>query len=46
MGAVAGAVFLAAIWWANPAWGWKVQFAYLLTSFILFYISYGIYTMA
>lgn len=45
-GAVLGALFLSAIWWANPAWTWKLQFAYLLTFCTLFYITYGIYTMA
>ncbi len=45
-GAVLGAAFLCAIWWANPAWSWQVQFAYLLTLCTLFYITYGVYTMA
>ncbi|MGC3990866.1 MAG: MFS transporter [Chthoniobacteraceae bacterium] len=46
IGAVFGALFLSAIWWANPAWNEKVQFAYLLALCILFYIAYGIYAMA
>ncbi len=31
---------------ANPAWTTSVQFAYLLTLCTLFYITYGVYTMA
>ena len=46
LGAVFGALFLSAIWWANPAWSAKVQFAYLLILCICFYITYGIYAMA
>ena len=46
LGAVFGALLLSAIWWANPAWSEKVQFAYLLVLCTLFYIAYGIYTMA
>jgi GPH family glycoside/pentoside/hexuronide:cation symporter len=46
LGAVFGALFLSAIWWANPAWTEKVQFAYLLILCTLFYITYGIYAMA
>jgi GPH family glycoside/pentoside/hexuronide:cation symporter len=46
LGAVFGALFLTAIWWANPAWNENVQFAYLLVLCTLFYIAYGIYTMA
>lgn len=45
-GAVLGSIFLAAIWWANPAWGSTAQFAYLLVLGTCFYICYGIYTMA
>jgi len=46
LGAVSGAIFLSAIWWANPAWSQQAQFAYLLTMCTFFYITYGIYTMA
>ncbi len=46
LGAMFGALFLSAIWWADPAWNEKVQFAYLLVLCTLFYITYGIYTMA
>lgn len=46
MGAVLGAIFLSAIWWANPAWSSTVQFTYLLVLCSLFYIAYGVYTMA
>jgi GPH family glycoside/pentoside/hexuronide:cation symporter len=46
LGALFGAFFLSAIWWADPAWSQKVQFAYLLVLCTLFYITYGIYTMA
>lgn len=45
-GAVLGAIFLSAIWWANPAWSSSMQFAYLLTLCTLFYITYGVYSMA
>lgn len=46
LGAVFGALLLSAIWWANPAWSAKMQFAYLLVLCTFFYIAYGIYTMA
>ena len=46
LGAVFGALFLSAIWWANPAWNEKVQFALSAGSLHPFYITYGIYTMA
>jgi len=46
LGAVFGALFLSAIWWADPAWNVKTQFAYLLVLCTLFYITYGIYAMA
>jgi GPH family glycoside/pentoside/hexuronide:cation symporter len=46
LGAISGALFLTAIWWANPAWSGRMQFAYLLTLCTLFYITYGIYAMA
>ena len=46
VGAVSGALFLSAIWWANPAWSGKMQFGYLLVLCTLFYITYGIYAMA
>lgn len=46
IGSVLGAVFIMAVWWANPAWGHAAQFAYLLIFGTLFYLAYGIYTMA
>jgi GPH family glycoside/pentoside/hexuronide:cation symporter len=46
LGATVGAVLLAAIWWANPRWSSTAQFVYLLTFGALFYIAYGMYTMA
>ena len=46
VGAVAGSIFLAAVWWANPAWSHAAQFSYLLVMGTFFYICYGIYTMA
>jgi len=46
LGAVLGSIFLAGIWWADPAWTQKVQFGYLLVLCTFFYITYGIYTMA
>jgi GPH family glycoside/pentoside/hexuronide:cation symporter len=46
LGSVLGAIFLMAVWWANPAWSHTAQFVYLLGFGTLFYIAYGIYTMA
>lgn len=46
VGAVLGAIFLSAVWWADPAWSHMAQFAYLLGFGTLFYVAYGIYTMA
>lgn len=45
-GAVIGVIFLAAVWWANPKWSNTAQFSYLLVMGTLFYICYGVYTMA
>jgi len=46
LGAILGALFLMSVWWANPAWSQTAQFAYLLALGTLFYVAYGIYTMA
>jgi len=46
IGSVLGAFFVSALWWANPAWTQTAQFAYLLVLGTLFYVAYGIYTMA
>lgn len=46
IGASLGALLLAAIWWANPEWSTTAQFAYLIVIGTLFYVCYGIYTMA
>lgn len=45
-GSFLGALFLMALWWANPAWSHGTQFVYLLVFGTLFYLSYGAYTMA
>ncbi len=45
-GAVIGAIFLASVWWADPNWSSTAQFAYLLVLGTLFYVAYGVYTMA
>ena len=46
IGALFGSIFLAAVWWASPSWSHAAQFAYLLVLGTLFYIAYGVYTMA
>lgn len=46
IGAILGAFFVSALWWANPAWPHKAQFAYLFVVGTFFYVSYGIYSMA
>jgi hypothetical protein len=45
-GALLGTLFICSIWWTNNSWSTPVQFAFLLTTGILFYISWGAYTMA
>ncbi|MDR3706768.1 MAG: MFS transporter [Capsulimonadaceae bacterium] len=45
-GAVFGAILMAAMWWANPHWSQTAQLCYLASIGTLFYISYGVYTMA
>lgn len=44
--AVAGAISLFALWWADPAWSSTAQLAYLVAIGTFLYISYGLYTMA
>jgi GPH family glycoside/pentoside/hexuronide:cation symporter len=46
IGSVLGALLLAAMWWANPHWPRMVQLSYLAILGTLFYICYGLYTMA
>ena len=46
VGAVFGAILMAAMWWADPHWSQAVQIAYLAIVGTLFYICYGLYTMA
>ena len=46
IGAVLGAVMLNAVWWANPAWTSTTVLIYLGVIGTLFYICYGLYTMA
>jgi len=45
-GAVAGALFLAVLWWANPSWPPVVQFLFLGIVGMCLYLCYGTYTMA
>lgn len=45
-GSIVGAFFLAAIWWADPAWSQTAQFLYLGLGGTLLYLCYGTYTMA
>jgi GPH family glycoside/pentoside/hexuronide:cation symporter len=45
-GAVLGSLFLCGIWWANPSWSQTVQFIYLLVLCSLFYVAWGMYSMA
>jgi glycoside/pentoside/hexuronide:cation symporter, GPH family len=43
---IAGALLLFLLWQANPAWSGRAQLAFLLVVGTLFYICYGLYTMA
>lgn len=43
---IAGAALLFALWWASPKWSPTAQLAYLFVVGTLFYLSYGLYTMA
>jgi GPH family glycoside/pentoside/hexuronide:cation symporter len=43
---VCGALLVASLYWASPAWPQWGQFAYLLVVGTLFYFCYGLYTMA
>jgi len=45
-GAVAGSLLSCAIWWANPAWSEAILLAYIGILGTLFYMCYGLYTMA
>jgi len=45
-GALLGTLFICLIWWTDNAWSTPLQFAFLLTTGVLFYISWGAYTMA
>jgi GPH family glycoside/pentoside/hexuronide:cation symporter len=45
-GAVLGAFFLCAMWWANPAWSETTLLIYLGVLGTLCYLCYGLYTMA
>ena len=46
IGAVFGALLVAAMWWASPRWSESAQLVYLAVVGTLFYICYGLYTMA
>ncbi|HEY3328459.1 MAG TPA: MFS transporter [Capsulimonadaceae bacterium] len=46
IGAVLGAILLNVVWWANPAWSPTATLIYLGVFGTLFYICYGLYTMA
>jgi len=46
LGAILGAVFLNAIWWADPSWNPNAILLYLGVFGTLFYLCYGLYTMA
>lgn len=46
VGAILGALLLAALWWANPAWPEWAQFLYLGVGGTLLYLCYGTYAMA
>jgi len=43
---LAGALMLFALWWASPTWSPTAQLAYLFVLGTLFYLCYGLYTMA
>lgn len=43
---VIGAILVASIYWASPAWPQWMQFTYLLVIGTCFYFCYGLYTMS
>ena len=43
---IAGAILLFSLWWASPAWSSTAQLIYLFVLGTLFYVCYGLYTMA
>lgn len=45
-GAILGAIFLCAMWWANPAWSETTLLIYLAGLGTCCYLCYGLYTMA
>lgn len=46
LGAILGAIFLCAMWWANPAWSETALLVYLGVLGTCCYLCYGLYTMA
>ncbi len=42
---ILGAILMAGIWWANPAWPKSWQFAYLIVCATLYYMTWGTYSM-
>ncbi|MDR3708208.1 MAG: MFS transporter [Capsulimonadaceae bacterium] len=46
VGAVLGAIMLNLVWWANPHWPAMHTLVYLGVLGTLFYVCYGLYTMA
>lgn len=44
--AIAGAFLVSGIWWANPAWPKGLQFGYLIVFAILYYCTWGTYSMS
>ena len=45
-GGLLGTLSICAIWWSNAGWGPGVQFVYLLVLGIIFYVTWGAYSMA
>lgn len=46
VGAILGACFLSALWWASPTWPHAIQFLFLGIVGMCLYLCYGTYTMA
>jgi GPH family glycoside/pentoside/hexuronide:cation symporter len=46
IGAITGTLFMCAVWWANAKWSVTVQFTYLLALGCLFYVAWGVFSMA
>jgi len=44
--AILGGLLVAGIWWCNPNWAKSAQFAYLIVFAVLYYVTWGTYSMS